>query len=862
MGAWQVQGWLEWAIAVSGWLGVAASTQLSLAAAEMGNQAKPAAEMQQPQMLQADAARLYQLGSLAYGKGEYQQALSYFQQALRRYQNGKDQRGTARTLIAIGAVYFKQGEFAQALAVYQQASERLDQTGTAQDPRLLTDQGFVMNNIANIQQILGQYDSALHTYQRSLHLFQRIHDLDHQGKVLFNIGSIQTTRQHYTQALEAYQQALTIHQQTNNLDWQARIFNGLGDLYGKQQQYAKSIELLLQALEILKKSPNPRLQGRTLDSLGDSYKASQQFDLALVAYQSSLALSLASDRTGAAITFGNIGDLFARQGKPQQAIVFYKQSVNTTEQIRQNLRSLSLEQQKSYTQTIAANYRRLADLLLSQGRVLEAQQVLELLKIQEIQLYTRDPSTGQDSSGIAPSLIEQRVIQAHGSFIAFGLKIDQCQQVQCPELSQWLDQREAMRAEFERTLLALEEQIRQSRRRDDDATHPKKVLGNPDAIVSAQPGTVLIYTLVLPDKLWVLWATKGGITKSIAVPTAGQKELSQAVLTYRQLLQNPDSDLSQVQTQGKQLYDWLIPPPLQAELTANQIQHLVFSLDHVTRYLPMAALFDGRQYLVERYTTASIISDQTNLRDRLPVGIQQTSVLALGLTQAAAGFNALPHVFTELDEIVQESPQQNPQDRQGIYPGLMQLNQDFTWRTLRDNISRHPILHIATHGKFEPGNAAASFLVLGNGEKLPIPKIRTLINLGNLHLVVLSACETALGGTGQDGIEISGISSYFLDRGAKAVVASLWAVNDASTSQLMQRFYQNLANSTAQQSISKAEALRAAQIALIQDRKIAGHSDRSSVQFTQPSSSRQPAIAHNLHHPYYWAPFILIGNSL
>ncbi|HEY9794320.1 MAG TPA: CHAT domain-containing protein, partial [Leptolyngbyaceae cyanobacterium] len=152
-------------------------------------------------------------------------------------------------------------------------------------------------------------------------------------------------------------------------------------------------------------------------------------------------------------------------------------------------------------------------------------------------------------------------------------------------------------------------------------------------------------------------------------------------------------------------------------------------------------------------------------------------------------------------------------DAQGIYQGSEYLNSAFTWRTLRDNLSQYQILHIATHGKFEPGSADASFLVMGDGEKLPIPKIETLKNLGNLQLVALSACETALGGTGQDGTEIAGISFYFLNKGAKAVMASLWAVNDGSTSLLMQQFYKNLA--TSQQPITKAEALRQAQLSLL-----------------------------------------------
>ncbi len=148
---------------------------------------------------------------------------------------------------------------------------------------------------------------------------------------------------------------------------------------------------------------------------------------------------------------------------------------------------------------------------------------------------------------------------------------------------------------------------------------------------------------------------------------------------------------------------------------------------------------------------------------------------------------------------------------------------------------------------------------MGDGEKLPTSKIDNLKNL-KLQLVVLSACETALGATGQDGTEISGISSYFLNNGAKTVIASLWLVNDASTSLLMQQFYKNLAT----EKMTKAEALRQAQLSLLKGTVTAKDAPKRSgetdINVTVTSGDRSSSTA-NFSHPYYWAPFILIGNS-
>ncbi len=131
--------------------------------------------------------------------------------------------------------------------------------------------------------------------------------------------------------------------------------------------------------------------------------------------------------------------------------------------------------------------------------------------------------------------------------------------------------------------------------------------------------------------------------------------------------------------------------------------------------------------------------------------------------------------------------------------------------------------------------------------------------------MVLSACETALGETGQDGTEITGLSYYFLEKGAKAVMASLWQVHDESTRLLMEQFYSNLAKSTAQSPITKAQALRQAQLSLIRgDRINTPNTDSRSliVVESRPGAPTSTAKTFWFSHPYYWAPFILIGNGL
>jgi CHAT domain-containing protein len=440
----------------------------------------------------------------------------------------------------------------------------------------------------------------------------------------------------------------------------------------------------------------------------------------------------------------------------------------------------------------------------------------------------------------------------------------ECEETSCSQLDGLLEQLDDLTEQFNQTLQAIETEVRDRIAQDPGTLDSEDFLREANDIVEAQPGTVLIYPLVLEDKIWLLWAAEGGIVKSVEVPSVGQRQLGETVLKFRQLLQNPRSDIAELQATGKQLYDWLIQP-LEEELKSNGIQNLVFSLDRAARYIPMSALFDGEKYLIENYTISTVLSaDLTDTDKRLPPGTENTSVLAMGLSEAVAGFNPLPNVPPELDAIVQTTEN----DPLGVYSGSQFLNQEFNLESLRKNLRGRQILHIATHGEFNPGRPEESYLVLGNGNKFAIPEISKLYRqLSDVHLVVLSACETALGGADADGNEINGISYYFLNHGAEAVMASLWLVNDASTSTLMQEFYGNLARGSETEAITKSQALRQAQLSLLYgDAASQNDGDERTVAVVEARPGAETASANStasgLSHPYYWAPFILIGNGL
>ena len=235
-------------------------------------------------------------------------------------------------------------------------------------------------------------------------------------------------------------------------------------------------------------------------------------------------------------------------------------------------------------------------------------------------------------------------------------------------------------------------------------------------------------------------------------------------------------------------------------------------------------------------------------------------VAALGVTHGfpQQNFLPLPAVKGEIEGIVGAQ----------LLPGQAYLDERFTRAQLERSLGS-PVLHIASHFRFVPGSDA-SFLLLGDGSSLTLGQVRTeLPRLDDVDLLTLSACDTATGGgRRENGLEVEGLGVLAQQQGAKAVLATLWPVADSSTGSLMQGFYRNRQVA----GMNKAEALRQAQISMLRgkagtqagdDVRGAARSDAipgSVGAGTAPTYATNPNAPHA--HPFFWAPFILMGNWL
>lgn len=338
----------------------------------------------------------------------------------------------------------------------------------------------------------------------------------------------------------------------------------------------------------------------------------------------------------------------------------------------------------------------------------------------------------------------------------------------------------------------------------------------------------------------------------------GEKALNRLIYDFRDTLQHPWKDPL---PQAQQLYDFIFKP-IAADLKEMGARSLLVYLDGTLRYLPLSALHDGRGYVAERYAIVMYtVAAKDKLKD-LPIGAWKAA--CLGVSEAAAGFDALSAVPDELDGIVKESAA----DPFGVLPGRVYLDKDFT----KENLSAvvwdgYPEVHVASHFRFEPDTEVASFLLLGAGQQLNLADFQSEAAeypLGQVDLLTLSACETGLGGSGKaDGSEIEGFGVLAQRQGAKAVMATLWKVADRSTGQFMQWLYRL----REEKKLTKADALRRVQEMFIrgevqvpaakqkQDRRAARPVDKAKGGY-----EFDPKTPYA--HPYYWAPFILMGNFL
>ena len=828
-------------------------------------------------------SQLVQQGVELYQRGDFLEAIEHWQTALTAYQSTNNRRNAAIVRENLARAYQQIGQTSQAISYWEQAINHYRQLENWQQVgRLLTEQAQAYSRLGQSQKAIallcGRVDENSNcTLQSALQLARTHQDKVGEAAALGSLGDAYRLQGNYDQAIALLQDSLQLAHQINHSAYYSSILNSLGNAHSSRAQlnYRRVTSALARG------STNETEKFREQAAADDSQ--------ALTYFQESLELALAqNNQLGEMRSLLNALPLYYRQGdfpaaaQAREQVLFLLDSLPDSQQkvyaainlarllqgttAASPTRCLKPERQSpaiTLLQEAVAMAQRLEDprsesfALGELGHIFECRQ-----DYQQALSLTQQAQLAADQNLLAPDSLylwawqAGRIFQAQGqeseAIKAYERAIATLDDIRDDILTANRD----VQFDFRDTIAPLYRQFTQLRleraslpvKASEDFTQEldfalktidslklaelQNYFGDDCVLVTFDEqqvdqlvgeDTAVLSSIILKNRTAIV-VTLPNQDKKLEWIEVDRETLRQEINAFRRGLED-NSDIYYNPQPAQELYNQIIKP-FAADLDQAQIKTLVFIQDGILRSVPMAALYDGTQFLVEKYaiaTTPSLTLTAPQAWNR-----QQLRTLAFGLTKAVrlddgSYFRPLPNVESELGEV------------EALFPNTKKfLNEDFTRDRLEQELNQtaYPIIHIATHGQFST-DPEDTFLVIGNNQKLTLTELDQTIrsvssNSNSLELLALTACQTAVG----DDRAALGLAGVAIQAGARSALASLWFIPDASTKTLVAEFYRNLRNSE----ISKAEALGIAQRKLIEAKKYA--------------------------HPKFWAPFILIGNWL
>jgi len=737
-------------------------------------------------------------GSLQLAQGKTEEALTSLQQATQAYKQVGDEAGVIRSLLNQAQALRVMGLYRRALTTLTEVNQTLQ--GQPDSPL----KAAGLRQLGNALRLVGNLNESQEALQQSLAIAEKLPSPPDISAALLSLGNTLRLQQNTDDALKFYQKAAEITgSPTTRIQAQVNQLSLIVDGGVKSSLWSLAQPLLPQIQAQLADLPPSRIavsarinfaqsllkmeeagrkrEDKTSDSpvpLGPS-RFQEIAQIQATAIQQAKSLG---DPRSQAYALGSLGGLYEKAGQLSEAQELTQQALVLA--------------QANNAPDIAYRWEwQLGRLLNAQGEEKGA-----------IAAYTEAVNTLQSLRSDLVAInsdvqfsFREGVEPVYREFVALLLKADG---------SQTSSER------LERARKVIESlQVAEL----DNFFRAACLNAKPVQIDAIDQKAAVIYPIILADRLEVILSLPQQPLRHYA--TSLPKEQVERILS--QLRQNLTKRFGRdFLPLSQQVYNWLIRPA-EADLQASGVKTLVFVLDGPLRNIPMAALNDGQQYLMEKYGIA--LTPGLELLASQPLARGTLKVLIAGLSEARQGFSALPNVEVELKQIQSE------------VPGQELLNQQFTKTTIQNAIDAvpFPVVHLATHGQFS-SKAEDTFILTWDG-RINVNDLNNLLQRTDLRqsnpieLLVFSACETARG----DNRAALGIAGVAVRAGARSTLATLWVVDDEATSALMVRFYKELTDAT----VTKAEALRRAQQSILQDSKY-----------------RQ--------QPFYWAPYVLVGNWL
>jgi len=877
----------------------------------------------------AHATSLEYLAGVFDRLGDLNNALALMDESVMIYRSLGSRDAESKALMAIGLIKFKAqlniGNFDSARVEAQKVVElglerkngELEAAGLLFLARVSLaeyDFGVALKNLekaeallrsAGVQEALrtslfsmGEMYTILGLYNKARELFERIPVLFPSSKAtvieanrLLYIGNTYMQQRDFPSAISYFEKARDTARLVRSRSTEALAINNIGVAFAEQKQNKKAIDYFEQTLRLIDSKRDIAQRGFAHVNLGWAYAELDGNPKAIGHLNQALAVATAiGAKELESFALGGYAAYWREQKNEQLAVFYGKQAINLIQSIRQSLRSLDYETQKAYIDKFSRYYREFADWLIGYGRIAEAEKVLAMLKEEEYYEFLRRDGRIADELLATLKLTpeEQKAFEEYKKFSADLTKLGK----EFGELELERLQFEAGKFPKQHRLAELEGQLMKANIVFTAFLDQLKLrLGQKDVRVSLldsgsqallkelkEPKAVFVSTIVGENRLNVI-VTTSEVQKAYSSPIK-ETDLNKLVADFRGALRSPRTD---PRIAGKALYEVLFSKGLSKDLENVKAETIVWSLDGTLRYVPISALWDGEKYLVERFnnvliTLASRDKLNTSINDRgkwvaLGVGVSKETTMKESDGNMRT-FDALTSVPDELCTIVADRSEGSRcrsmiPNKPGAINGRAYLDEEFTLQTFKDSLGRFPVVHIASHFNLNPGNENDSYLLLGGGEerRLSLGSIRQGgTRFVGVDLLTLSACNTGMdAGNNSNGLEIEGFGALAQKSGAKSVLASLWAVADTSTRDLMVEFYSQLIGSP---NMMKANALRNAQLKLLNGRNNASETPEwRKVNPTGGDTKNTTAVkpfprdsSAPFAHPYYWSPFILIGN--
>jgi CHAT domain-containing protein len=847
-------------------------------------------------------------GLISYQKEQYSPALKIFKQADTAFQNNGDKLNQAIALNYLSLTYQHLGQLADAQQSTNQSLQLLQNQSDSKDYLSIRAQAF--NTQGQLQLAQGETEKALSSWQEAADIYNKIGD--QAGKIGSQINQAQAL-----QTLGLYRRAkntleeikLTLDQQPDSLlkatgllslgnslrvvgdiNESRQILQESCQIQGKRSQLAELCNLNLnldQKIPIQQNSEQEKL-AEILLSLGNTAQAQQNTQEAIQFYQRAANIShksttqlqaqlnqlrllgklpeISAQIASISVKLENLpasrSNIYARINFAQTLLKLAKSGVLTQEAIAENS-CTSPNSLCNAAKIVATGFQQAQTLqdVRAQAYALGTlgslyEQTQQWSQAQTLTQQALKLAQGIQARDIAYRWQWQlgRILSANGNpqsdqqsaFAAYDQAVNNLKSIRRDLVTVNRDAQFSFRDEVEPVYreyvsLLLPKTGKTSAKNLDKARKVIESLQLAEldnffraACVDSQPvqideidqhkQTAVIYPVVLSDRLSIILSLpnqKNNNSLKLHTVIVSKKDFEHKTQELQQKIFSK-SPREFVQT-SQEVYEWLIRP-IEADLQNSGVKNLVFVLDGTLQSIPISALYDqqNKQYFIQKkYNIAN--TPGLELLPPQPATNNRLQAVIGGLSEGRDNFPPLPGVKYELEQI------------RGIFSTSGNfIDNDFTLKKIEEAVQSFPggILHLATHGKFS-SRAEDTFILTWN-QRLNVTDFSSVLKTREtnqktpIDLLVLSACETATG----DKRAALGLAGMAVQSGARSTLASLWAVSDDATAALMIQFYKEIA-----QNQKKAEALRNAQLFIL-------------------SGDLNPRFKH----PYYWAPFVLVGN--